>query len=126
MGFDSAASRAQRMLHMQHFVEEHVFNGVAGHAGPVQPPVHDDLVECRIEAAELRAPGPAAPAEPGAMQTSAEVVPVEASKHGRQIVNLSAGAEFDTAAPKAAEWCEAPQKCRPKTQLPVGANEFAS
>src|SRR5437879_3997335 len=29
MGFDSASGRAQRMLHVQHFVEEHVFDGEA-------------------------------------------------------------------------------------------------
>src|SRR5437879_6322355 len=112
MGFDSAASRTERMLHVQHFVEEHVFNGAAGHGGPVQPAVHNDLVERRIEAAELRAPGAVAPAEPGAMQSCAEVVPVEAGKHGRQIVNRSAGAQFDTAAPGAAECGDAPASSR--------------
>src|SRR6266568_4814480 len=112
MGFDPAASRAQRMLHVQHFVEEHIFNGVAGHGGPVQPAVHNDLVEGRIEAAELRAPGPVAPAEPGPMQSSAEIVPVEAGEHGREVVNRSAWTQFDTAAPSAAECSDAPASSR--------------
>src|SRR5689334_8639442 len=103
MGFDSAAGRTQRMLHVQHFVEKHVFEGVARDRSLVQPAVHDDLIERRIEAAELGAPGAAAPAEPRAMKPSAEVAPVEPSKHGREIVNRSARAGVDAAAPGAAK-----------------------
>src|SRR5690348_17791092 len=73
MGLNAAAGGAQRMLDVQHFVREHVFDGVPGNTSAVEPAVQDDLIERRVEAAELSAPSAVAPTEARAMQASFEV-----------------------------------------------------
>ena len=113
------------MLHVQHFVEEHVFDGVARHGGPVQPAVHNDLIECRIEAAELCPPGPVAPAKPRTMQPPAEIPAVEAGEHRREIVNGSARLRPDAAASGAAKRGNAPPSPRQEDKLAIGAKDFA-
>src|SRR5580693_8177672 len=107
MGFDAATGGTQRMLDVQHFVEEHVFHGIARHRGAIEPAVHHDLIERRIETAELGAPGAAAPAEPGTMQASAEIPPVEPGEHRREIVNRAVRSALDAPAASAAKFGDA-------------------
>src|ERR1700692_4702780 len=102
MRLDAAARRAQRVLDVQHFVEEHVLYSKARHHGAIEPTIHHNLVECGIEAAELGAPGPRAPAQAGSVQPAAEVAAIEARKHGRQVVNRAARTAFNAPAPRAA------------------------
>ncbi len=91
MGLHVAAGGAQRMLHVQHFVEEDVLDDEGRHGGAVETAIQDDLVECGIEAAELGAPVAAAPAKARAAQTPGKIAAIQASKHGREIVRFAPG-----------------------------------
>ena len=125
MRFDAAARRAQRVLDVQHFVEEHVLDGKTRHHGAIEPAIHHNLIECGIEAAELGAPGARAPAQAGPVQPAAEVAAIEARKHGRQIVNRAARAGFNAAAPRAAQRVDAAARGRRNGVAPVGRQQFS-
>src|SRR5204863_8347075 len=87
MCFDTAPGRTQRVLHLQHFVKQDIHHRIARNRRSVQPPIHDNLIECRIKTAELCSPYTPAPSEPRPRQPTAEIRTVEPRKHGSQIVH---------------------------------------
>lgn len=82
MRLAAAAREADRMLLVEHLVVKHVGHDVLGHAGAVELPVDDDLIQRRIEAAQLRPPGAAAPAEARSGKHTLEVVVVQSFEQG--------------------------------------------
>ncbi len=65
------------MLLVQHLVEQDIRDHIFGNVAPVEPPVDYNLMERRIEAAELRSPGSRAPAQPRMRQAIFEIAPVQ-------------------------------------------------
>jgi len=61
MGSAAAALKSHGVLYVKHLMIKHIRNHIFGYAGMVELPVQDDLVQCRIETPELRAPYPLAP-----------------------------------------------------------------
>src|SRR5690242_5157096 len=121
MGLDAAAGGTQRVLDVQHFVKEHVFNGVLWHASTVEPAVHDDLIERGIEAAELCAPGAVAPAESWAMQASFEISAIEAREHGSEIVDRATGSGLHAASARATKRGDTAAGARQEDEAAVSA-----
>src|SRR5690348_3915753 len=124
MGLNAAAGGAQRMLDVQHFVKEHVFDGVPGNTSAVEPAVQDDLIERRVEAAELSAPSAVAPTEARAMQASFEVAPIEAREHRGEVVDRAAGACAHAAAARAAKRGDTTARARQEHEAAISAENF--
>jgi hypothetical protein len=103
MRLNAAGGRTQRMLDVQHLVEEHVLHSEAGHDRAVEPAIHHDLIERGIKAAKLGAPCAAAPTESRSVKPSAEVEPVEPREHGREIEVRAPGAGLDATPASAAQ-----------------------
>lgn len=80
------AARASRgMLHVQHLMKKHVFDGKARHAGTVHPPIQQNVIRPRIIAAELAAPGTMTPSNARPLQRSREIPGIQFVKHFVQI-----------------------------------------
>jgi hypothetical protein len=90
--FAKATAGAQWMLDVQHLVEEDVFDDMGRDGGAVEAAIEDDLIERRVKAPELGAPGAFAPGQAGAAEAAGEIAAVEAREHGREVVGHAAGA----------------------------------
>src|ERR1700687_6175117 len=76
-----ACGGAQGMLHMEHFVIKDQFDGIRGHMRAIQSIVHNDLIEGRVEAAILGAPGARTPTQARAAEVSFKVFKIERREH---------------------------------------------
>src|ERR1700719_1374080 len=77
-----AASRAPRgMLHVQHFVKQHVRDDVPRHPGPIQASIQQDVIRSGIVAAKLPPPAAMAPADLWPSQFALKILAVQLLKH---------------------------------------------
>ena len=97
--FAAAAREADRMLLVEHLVIQDVSDDVLRNSRSVELPVDDDLVQRRIEAAQLRAPRAAAPAEARARKRAPKVGVIQPVEERREIVMLSGRLVRDAARP---------------------------
>src|SRR5579872_2879433 len=109
---------------MQHFVIKNEFHGVRRNFGVVQPPVHHDLIERWIVAAELRAPRAGAPSEPRAAQAAREILDIERGKHRLQIVRHARGIVPDAPGALAANARDVPARGMRQRELPIQIAQF--
>ena len=63
MRFQPASREFNRMLTVQHLVKKYVGDGIFGHVRSVERGVDDDLIERRVENAQLAALSVSAPAD---------------------------------------------------------------
>ena len=61
MGLPAAVRKPDWMLDMQHFVVKDIRNNIFRNTWAVEAAIHNDLVQGRIEAPQLRPPRTAAP-----------------------------------------------------------------
>jgi hypothetical protein len=73
VGDQRAAGAARRVLHVQHFVIEDVFDSALRHIGAVHAAIEQDVVGAGIVAAELAAPRAGTPSDVGASELSFKV-----------------------------------------------------
>src|SRR2546423_7831222 len=78
---DEATPRSPgRMLHVQHFVEQHVFDSELRHARTIHAAVQQDVLWTWVVAAELPAPCALAPANVRSPQLSCKIFYVQAGQ----------------------------------------------
>ena len=97
MRLQPTSRRAQRVFHVQHFMIEDEFHRVGRHIRMIQPPVHYNLIERRIETSKLGTPGPCAPSKTRAGKLSCKIFPIERREHRREIVSRAIGPMIDAA-----------------------------
>jgi len=84
----AATAKANRVLHMEHFMVQDIGDDVRRHTEVIELPVEHDLVQCRIETSELRSPYPSAPGQTRLRQGTFEVDSIQPIKERRQVMML--------------------------------------
>src|SRR5207245_2038096 len=90
MRLQAATRRPEGMLHVQHFVVQDIFHHKRRQLGAVQARIDEDLIEARVEAAELRAPRSRAPAQERPVQSPGKILPIQSGKQARKIMEFPA------------------------------------
>ncbi len=80
MGFPAAVRKSDRVLNMKHFVVKDIGDNVFGNAWAVEAAIHNDLVQGRIEAPQLRSPCTAAPRKARRCQGTIEILAIQVIK----------------------------------------------
>ena len=97
VGLAAAARETDRVLLVEHLVVKDVGDHVFRDAGAIELAIDDDLIESRIEAAQLRAPGAAAPADAREGKRTLEILLVQLFEERREIVVRARGLVGDAA-----------------------------
>lgn len=92
MRFSPAPGEAHGVLQVQHFVVQDIRDDVLGNTVAVELPVHHNLAERRIEAAELCAPDSCTPPQARPGKGIPKVPAVELGKDGAEVMIRARGA----------------------------------
>ncbi len=103
MGLPAAVGKPDWVLDMEHFVVKDIRDKIFRNTWAVETAIHNDLVECRVEAAQLRPPCTATPGKTGHHQGAIEILAVQATKQHKQVVVLASGLVLQPPCPKPAE-----------------------
>ncbi len=103
MGLPAAVGKPDWMLHMKHFVVKDIADNIFRNTRSIETAIHNDLVECRIEAAQLCPPCPTTPGKARHHQGAVEILAVQATKQHKQVVVLASGLVLQPPRPKPAK-----------------------
>ncbi|MGH9496423.1 MAG: hypothetical protein ACRD3B_15590 [Candidatus Sulfotelmatobacter sp.] len=80
MGLTAAVRKLDRMLNVKHFVVKNIGDNIFRNTWVVETAIHNDLVEGRIKATQLRPPCTDAPRKARHWQIAIEISAIQAIK----------------------------------------------
>ena len=103
MGLPAATGKPNGVLDMQHFVVKDIRDNILRNTWAVETAIHNDLVERRIEAAQLRPPCTATPGKARGHQGAFEILLIQAIKQHEEVVVFASGLVLQPPRPQPAE-----------------------
>lgn len=103
MELPAAPGKPDRVLDVQHFVVKDIRDNIFRNTWPIETAIYNDLVECRLEAAQLRPPCTGTPGKARRHQATIEILAIQAIKQHEEVVVPASGLVLQPPRPEPAD-----------------------